>query len=85
VPISANLSGFRAHAGSAVGGSGVTLTVMKNGTATAIACTIASGASSCTDSADSVAFTTSDVLAVRIQNGTGTFVRQVAWTAQLGS
>jgi hypothetical protein len=85
VPISATLSSFRAHAGSAVSGSGVTLTVMKNGTATAITCTIASGAASCTDSSDSVAFTTSDVIAVRIQNGSGTFVRQVAWTAQLGS
>jgi hypothetical protein len=84
VPISATLSDFRAHAGSAVGGSGVTLTVMKNGTATSITCTIPSGSSSCTDSSDTVAFTTADVIAVRIQNGTGTFVRQVAWTAQLG-
>jgi hypothetical protein len=24
------------------------------------------------------------VIAVQIQNGSGTFVRQVAWTAQLG-
>jgi hypothetical protein len=84
VPIDGTLSHFSAHAGSAVGGSGVTLTLLKNGSATTITCTIASGGSACSDSTHSVTLTTSDVIAVRIANGTGTFVRNVAWTAQLG-
>jgi hypothetical protein len=49
-----------------------------------VKCTIASGASSCTDLTDTVSFTTSDTIAVEIQNGSGTFVRNVAWTGQLG-
>ena len=84
VPIDGTLSKFQAHVGSAVGGSGVTLTVLKNGSATTITCAIAIGNSSCTDSTHTVSLTTTDVIAVRIQNATGTFVRQVAWTAQLG-
>ena len=84
VAVAGPLTDFSAHAGSAVGGSGVTLTVLKNGSATSVTCTIASGASSCTDSTHSVSFTTTDTIAVQIQNSTGTFVRNVAWTGQLG-
>jgi hypothetical protein len=84
VPISGTLGNFSAHAGSSVGGTGVTLTLLKNGSVTAITCTIASGASACSDGTHTVALTTSDVIAVRISNNTGTFVRNVAWTAQLG-
>ena len=58
--------------------------MLKNGVVTAVKCTIASGASSCSDSTDTVSFTTSDTIAVEIQNGSGTFVRNVAWTGQLG-
>ena len=82
--IAGTLTGFSAHAGSAVGGSGVTLTVLKNGSATTITCTIASGNSSCTDSSHTATFGASDTIAVKIQNATGTFVRNVAWTGQLG-
>jgi hypothetical protein len=83
VSIDGTLSHFRAHVGSAVGGGGVTLTLLKNGTATALTCAIPSGNSSCSFTAP-VPVTTSDVIAVLIANATGTFLRQVAWTAQLG-
>jgi hypothetical protein len=79
-----SFTGFSASAGSAVGGSGVTLTVLKNGSATSVTCTIASGASSCTDSTHTASFAVTDTIAVEIQNATGTFVRNVAWTGQLG-
>ena len=84
VAVAGPLTDFSAHAGSAVSGTGVTLTVLKNGSATAVKCTIASGASSCTDSTDTVSFAITDTIAVEIQNGSGTFVRNVAWTGQLG-
>jgi hypothetical protein len=83
LPIDGTLSHFRAHAGSAVGGGGVTLTLLKNGVATALTCAITAGNSSCTVTA-SVSVTTADVIAVQIANATTTFVRNVAWTAQLG-
>jgi hypothetical protein len=84
VPIDGPLSNFTAHAGSAVSASGVTLTFVKNGNPTTITCTIPAGGSSCSDSTHTVTLATTDVIAVRIQNSTGTFVRNVAWTAQLG-
>jgi hypothetical protein len=84
VPIAGTLSNFSVHAGSGIAASGVTLTLLKNGSATSVTCTISSGGSACSDSSHTVSLTTSDVIAVKIQNGTGTFVRNVAWTAQLG-
>jgi hypothetical protein len=84
VPIAGTLRNFSAHAGSSVASAGVTLTVMKNGSATSVTCTIPNAGSSCTDTSDTVALATSDVIAVKIQNGSGTFVRDVSWTAQLG-
>ena len=84
VAIAGSFTGFSATAGSAVGGGGVTLTLLKNGIATSVACTIASGASSCTDSIDTASFAATNTIAVEIQNGTGTFVRNVSWTGQLG-
>jgi hypothetical protein len=84
VPIDGPLSNFTAHAGSAVGASGVTLTLLKNGSVTTITCTIPSGGASCSDTTHTVTLATTDVIAVRIENATGTFVRNVAWTAQLG-
>jgi hypothetical protein len=83
VPIAGSLTNLSVHVGSAVAGSGVTVTVLKNGVATALSCTIASGNSSCSDSAHSVSLLTTDVIAVEIDNATGGFVRNVAWTAQL--
>ena len=84
VPVAGTLSNFSAHAGSSVGASGVTLTLLKNGSATGVTCTISSGGSSCSDGTHSVSLLATDVIAVRIDNNTGTFVRNVAWTAQLG-
>jgi hypothetical protein len=84
VPIAGTLGHFSVHVGSSIAGSGVTLTVLKNGAATSITCTVASGGSACSDAPHTVALTTSDTIAVKIDNGTGTFVRNVAWTAQLG-
>lgn len=84
VPIAGTLSNFSVHTGTAVSGGNLILTVLKNGIATSITCTIASGTSSCSDSTDTVALTTAATIAVEIQNSSGNFVRNVAWTAQLG-
>ena len=78
------LSGFSAHAGSAVGTGGVTLTVFADGSATTVTCTIPSGSLSCTDSTHTASFSAGDTIEVRIQNPTGAFVRNVAWTAVIG-
>jgi hypothetical protein len=56
----------------------VTLTVFRNGTATAVTCALAANASTSTcTSPGSVAFTAGDTIAVRVQNGSGAAVRNV--------
>jgi hypothetical protein len=85
VPVAGTLSHFSVHTGTLVSGGSVVLTVLKNGVATQLTCTIASGSSSCSDStpADNATLTTANTIAVEIQNSSGNFVRNVAWTAQL--
>ncbi len=79
------VTGLDGRAGSAVGGSGVTITLFKNGSATAATCTITSGGTSCTDSTHSVTFSTGDLIAVQIQNASASFVRMVRWSAALAT
>jgi len=81
IPISGTLSGFTVDTGTATAGS-VTLTLFDDGSATAITCTITTGQSTCS-SGVTVALTTSDTISVKIQNASGSFVRNVVWTAQL--
>jgi hypothetical protein len=83
VPISGTLSNFSVHTGTTVSGGSLILTVLKNGVATSITCTIAGGSSSCSDATHTVTLTTANTIAVEIQNGSGGFVRNVSWTAQL--
>jgi hypothetical protein len=83
LPVGGTLGTFVAHAGSPVAASGVTLTVLRNGSPTSVTCTIAAGQSSCSDVTHTVAVAASDTVAVEIQNGSGTFVRNVAWVAQV--
>jgi hypothetical protein len=83
VPITGTLSNFSVHTGTNVSGGPLVLTVFKNGVATSMACTIASGGSSCSDSSTTITVTTANTIAVRIENNSGNFVRNVAWTAQL--
>jgi hypothetical protein len=54
------------NVGPALGaGSSVTLTVRKNGIDTGLTCTVAAGASSCSDLVDAVAFADGDLMSVR--------------------
>jgi len=52
-------------------GSGNKVTVLDNGSATALTCTVASGTSTCTDSTDSVSITAGHYLQVKITNNAG--------------
>jgi hypothetical protein len=61
---------------SAVTSKAWTVTVFKNGAATAITCTVASGAQTCSDSTHSVAFAVTDQIQVQVTysgNGGGGF------------
>jgi hypothetical protein len=67
----------------------VTVTVLRSTTGidgpydpTTITCELTAAASSCSDLAHSVVFAAGDALAVRIQNATGTYIRNVRWTAR---
>ena len=52
-------------------GSGNKVTVLDNGSATALTCTVASGSSTCTDSTDSIAITAGHYLQVQVTNLAG--------------
>jgi len=67
VPISGELANLRVSAGTAVtgGSSKDVLTVMKNGSATAITCTIAASGTSCSDLAHGVSVAAGDVITFR--------------------
>ncbi|HEY4517165.1 MAG TPA: hypothetical protein VJG64_04440 [Candidatus Paceibacterota bacterium] len=60
----------------------LTFTVMKNGTATAVSCSISgdSSATTCNDTTDSVAFSAGDTISIR-SVGTG-IIETMRWTAQ---
>jgi len=84
--VGGNLSHFTVNIGSVSGATGaVTVTVFKNGVATAATCSIAAGSTSCADTTDTVAFAATDKIAVEIQNASGVFLVNVAWTAGYGA
>ncbi|MGO9751016.1 MAG: hypothetical protein ACLP8S_28195 [Solirubrobacteraceae bacterium] len=63
------------------------LTVEKDDAGTVLTCTItaaspAGTAQTCADTADSVSFAAGDKITVLVNNGTGSFVRYVRWTAE---
>jgi hypothetical protein len=85
LPAGGSVTSFQGRAGSAVGGTGLVFTLFKNGAATAATCTIPSGDTTCSDAADTVNFAAGDVVAVRIQNNSSSFIRDARWTASLAT
>lgn len=85
IPSDGTIASFRGRLPAAPGGSGVVFTLFKNGTATAVTCTIAAASTSCTDSTNTLAVAAGDTIAVRIANSSGTFLRHVRWTARLAT
>jgi hypothetical protein len=84
--VGGNLSHFTVDIGSVSGATGaVTVTVLKNGVATAATCSIAAGSTSCADTTDTVTFVATDTIAVEIQNASGVFLVNVTWTAGFGA
>lgn len=81
-PISnaATMSGFSGS--KQTGGAAITFTLLKNGAATALSCTVASAATSCTDP-DSVTVTATDLLVVKVTHPAGAFDRYVRWSANV--
>jgi Collagen triple helix repeat (20 copies) len=80
------LSNFTASLGSSTGAAGpVVFTVFKNGTATAVTCSIPAPGSSCSDSSDTITFAAGDTFAVEIKNQTGVFLVDADWTAGYGA
>jgi hypothetical protein len=51
-------------------------------TPTGVTCELTSATPSCSDTAHTVAFAAGDALAVQIVNPTGSFIRNVRWTAR---
>ena len=80
MPTAGTLSNFYVH--TAAVGSGWVFTVYKNGTATAVLCTIASGAQDCNSGALSVSFVAGDKIAVGMtKNAGGAGGSAARWTA----
>jgi hypothetical protein len=65
------------------GGKLYVFTVMKNGEATGVTCTVALGATSCADSADSVAFTAGQTIALRSVPTANPPARSARWSVTL--
>lgn len=64
-------------------GNSVTFTIRKNGVSTSVACTISGSATSCADSSNGVAFSTSDLLSVQITQTAGVVANiDYGWTSQ---
>lgn len=60
-----------------------TFTIVKNGTATAVTCTI--GTDSCTDSSNTVSVTAGDDIGIKIDTGSSGAAAMLSWSAELES
>jgi hypothetical protein len=85
--VGGTISGFRANARSFPAGT-VTVTLMRSaaidGTyeSTGITCALTDAAAGCSDTAHTAALAPGDVLVLQILNPTGSYVRNVRWTAR---
>jgi hypothetical protein len=59
--------------------------VMKNGVATSVTCTVGTGATSCSDSANTVSFVAGDLISLRSVPTSNPTARSVRFTASLGN
>jgi hypothetical protein len=64
-------------------GGSVVATLLKNGAATDLTCTVAADATTCSDAAHTTTVTTGDTLALRVGNPGATSLFNVRWAARL--
>lgn len=80
MPFAGSVVGFTVHSAT-LSGVSATVTLVKNGTSTAVECTIASGQQACSD-LDTVAFAVNDTLAVKVTKAaTGLAIQHLGFTA----
>jgi hypothetical protein len=73
---------FYVRAQGSIGAGTITFTIRKNGADTAVGCTMTSGQSSCSDTADTVAFAAGDLIAIgSVRSGSPTSQR-TWWSAE---
>jgi hypothetical protein len=84
MPSNGTVQEFHATLSSAPGaGNSLTFTIRKNGTSTAVACTISGGTStSCADSVNADGFATGDLISVQITQPAGVAGIDYGWTSQ---
>jgi len=69
-------SGMRVQLDQNSAGSGNTVTLLVNGTATALTCTVTAGSKTCVDSTHSVTLAAGDEMQVQVTNNAGAANRQ---------
>ena len=84
MPATGTIQELHATMSSAPGtGNSVTFTIRKNGTSTAVACTVSGSATSCADSVNAVGFGTGDLISVQINDTAGVVANiDYGWTSQ---
>jgi collagen triple helix repeat protein len=82
-PAAGTISGFRGHLTSAAAGT-VVFTLLVNGAATSVTCSVAAGSAACLDSTHTATVSAGDTIAVGITNASG-LLRNVGWSAKLAT
>jgi hypothetical protein len=87
MPYAGTLSHFNVSAVPNATSGNLQMTIEKNDAGTVVTCTFSATAPSgsaqtCADGTDSVSFAAGDKITVLVNNGTGSFVKYVRWTAQ---
>ena len=85
VPFAGTLTNLYVRAEGTVGGTSVVYTVRKNGSATAVTCTMTSAQSTCSDTANSVAFAAGDLISIGSAKTGATTPQVTRWTAQFAA
>jgi hypothetical protein len=83
MPRAGTLDRFYVRAGTFNSANGtVVYTVVRNGTATSLTCTVTISAGSCSDLSDAVVFAAGDTVSVRIDNNSAGAVRDSRWSGE---
>jgi hypothetical protein len=85
LPMSGTLSVLDATVDNFASGT-VVVTVVRNGVATSVTCTLTGGGSgneTCTVPNSSLAISPGDTLSLQVANNSGTFLRDIRWSADI--
>ena len=82
VPFDGTLANLYVRAEGTVGGTSIVYTVRKNDADTAVTCTMTSAQSTCSDTANSVAFSAGDLISIGSAKTGATTPQVTRWTAQ---